>query len=110
MPAAQWALQPERRRVPREPIVFPRGLNKAALRMSEKGQAIARGQAGPSLTAAEQAVAKKISSAHHPVAAKPAASRASNAEPGGRWNLLRRFGAFDSEEQDGTSLADRAAG
>jgi len=110
MPAAQWALQPERRRAPREPIVFPRGLNKAALRMSEKGQAIARGQAGPSLTAAEQAIAKKISSAHHPVAAKPSASRASNVEPGGRWNLLRRFGAFDSDEQDSTSLAERAAG
>ena len=110
MPVTQWALQPERRRVPREPIVFPRGLNKAALRMQESGQAIAKGQAGPSLTAAEQAVAKAASSPHHKVAEKPVASRASSAEPSARWNLLRRFGAFDVEERIETSLEDRAAG
>jgi len=110
MPVAQWSMQPERRRVPRDPIVFPRGLNKAALRMQEKGQAIAKGQAGPSLTAAEQAIANKVSSAHHPVAAKPEARRGMNAESAARWNLLRRFGAFEIEEQNGPSLEERAAG
>jgi len=115
-PAVQWALQPERRRVPRDPIVFPRGLNKAALRMLEKGQTIAKGQAGPSLTAAEQAVANKISSTQHPVAARPVASHReeSTIQDGApRWNLLRRFGAFDADEQDEQnehSLQDRAAG
>jgi len=110
VPVAQWTMQPERRRVPRDPIVFPRGLNKAALRMQEKGQAIAKGQAGPSLTAAEQAIANKVSSAHHPVAAKSEARRGMNAEAGGRWNLLRRFGAFEMEERNGPGLEERATG
>jgi len=113
-PVVQWALQPERRRVPREPIAFPRGLNKAALRMQEKGQAIAKGHAGPSLTAAEQAIANKISSTNQPVAAKPEANRRVDveqaAEQGGRWSLLRQFGGFEVEEQNGPSLQDRAAG
>jgi hypothetical protein len=113
IPVIPWALQPERRRVPREPIVFPRGLNKAAMRMIEKGQTMARGQAGPSLTAAEQAVANKVSSTQHPVAMKPVVNRREeskrqNAAP--RWNLLRRFGAFEVEEQREPSLQDRAAG
>ncbi len=114
-PVVQWALQPERRRVPREPIVFPRGLNKAAMRMSEKGLAIARGQAGPSLTAAEQAVANKVSSTQQPVAAASASSRrvemaAQIAESGGRWSLLRQFGGFETEALSGQSLGERAAG
>jgi len=114
VPVVQWALQPERRRVPREPIAFPRGLNKAALRMQEKGQAIAKGHAGPSLTAAQQAIANRASSANHPVAAKPETSRRAgakeSAEQGGRWNLLRQFGGFEAAEQNGPSLQERAAG
>jgi len=113
-PVVQWALQPERRRVPREPIAFPRGLNKAALRMQEKGQAIAKGHAGPSLTAAEQAIANKASSANQPVAAKPETRRRASAgqiaEQGGRWSLLRQFGGFEAAEQNGPSLQERAAG
>jgi hypothetical protein len=114
MPVVQWAMQPERRRVPREPIVFPRGLNKAALRMQEKGQAIAKGQAGPSLTAAEQAVANKVSSTQHPIATQPVARREESSqqavEQGGRWSLLRQFGKFETEEQKEPRLEDRATG
>ena len=115
VPVAQWALQPERRRVPRDPIVFPRGLSKAALRMQEKGQIVARGQAGPSLTAAEQAVANRVSSTQHPVAAQPVAGRREEsadriAESGSRWSLLRRFGGFAEAEQDDPRLEDRATG
>jgi uncharacterized protein involved in exopolysaccharide biosynthesis len=115
LPVVPWAPRVERRRVPREPIVFPRGLNKAALRMSERGQAIAKGQAGPSLTAAEQAVANKISSAHHPVAAAQLPNRYDEspsqiAEQGGRWSLLRQFGGFETEAQTVPRLEDRAAG
>ena len=82
--------------------------------MSEKGQVIAKGHAGPSLTAAEQAVANKISSAHQPVAAAPPPRRAQSAEQiedqDGRWSLLRQFGGFETEELNEPRLEDRAAG
>jgi len=116
LPVVPWAPRPERRR---EPIVFPRGLNKAALRMQEKGQAIAKGLAGPSLTAAQQAIANKISTTNQPVSARPAAMRqealdrqgaVQSAEQGGRWSLLRQFGGFETEEIDAPSLQERAAG